>query len=316
MLALLVPLVWFCIGFFVLSKGADILVRGGASIARIFNMTPWFIGMVIFGIGTSIPELAIMIASVHEGNSVGLATIFGSTTFTVLGIIGALALVMPLQFRRTWVGRDLPIFLFSSLVTISIFALPPGSGVIARAEGVFLVLLLIAWIYAMLHRPEDDDTGIDPQVFTWTTSVVYIVAGCIGVYLGGTWVVDGATVLARIAGVSPELIGFTVLSLGTSLPEIAIACTAIKSRYIGLAMGTLIGSNIFDFFGIFGVAALIKPLPADEMLFADMFVTAGAILLLLVFVRLGRERFTIARLEGGIFIILYLMYVIFLMQRG
>lgn len=316
MTAILVPLCLFVIGFFVLVKGANVLVQGGASIARIFGMSPWFIGMVILGIGTSIPEFAITIASVLDGNSVGVATVFGSTTFSLLCILGVAAIFMPLEFRKAWVVRDIPIFLFSIAVTILVFMVPMADARISRVEGLILTCFLVLWIYFMLHPNDTEETDIEPQVFTWATSVLYIMLGCIGVFLGGKWVVDGASALALLVGVTPELIGFTVLSFGTSLPEIAIAIAAIRSRYIGLAIGTLIGSNIFDFFGIFGITALVVPISFDPAIAIDMFVAFFAMLILFTCLLVGRRSYTISRGEGVFFIVLYLMYFLFLCMRG
>ena len=211
-----VPLILFALGFFILIQGANILIRGASSIARIFKLSPWFIGVVIVGIGTSIPEFSINVASVFNGNTVGLATIIGSNIFNTLFILGISALIAPLVFKREWIISDLPINIGAVIVAALVILVPVFGETalhgITRLEGALLVVLLLAWITFMLRRKSMAHEGIDPDIFSWVVSLAFIAVGLIGVFIGGRWVVDGAGTIATLLGVSPALVGFTAVA--------------------------------------------------------------------------------------------------------
>ena len=318
-MAFIWSLILFGVGFYVLIKGANVLIRGAASIAKIFGLSAWFIGMVIVGIGTSIPEFSINVASVFDGSSVGLATIIGSNTFNTLFILGLAALVAPLTFRREWIVRDLPLNIIAVLVATAAILLPVFGGEIhgiSRLEGLVLTVLLFGWLFFMLHRRGTSDDGADTEVFSWTASLIFIFAGLVGVFIGGKWVIDGAVTIATLAGVSPAFVGFTAVAIGTSMPELVVSLVAAWKKQTSLAVGNVIGSNIFDFLGILGITALIRPVAVLESIKFDIFATLGATLLLLLSALYIGKRFTLTRTEGCIFVFLYLVYFGFLFIRG
>lgn len=315
-----ITLILFIFGFFVLIKGAQYLIRGATSLARLFGLAPWFIGVVIVGIGTSIPEFSINIASVFSGNNVGLAAIIGSNTFNILVILGLAALIAPITFRQDWIRYDLPLNMMAVLL-VSVFILLPVMGStevvgISRAEGVVLVILLMVWIFFMLKRKPLHEHNADVEVFSWFTSFVFVIAGLVGVFLGGQWIVAGAESIATLIGISPALVGFTVVAIGTSVPELAVTIVAATKRQTSIAVGNIIGSNIFDFLGILGITALMKPAPVREALQFDIFATFGATIVLFLSVLFIGSRYTIGRKEGAMFIGLYLAYFAFLFIRG
>lgn len=311
-------LILFGLGFYILIKGAKFLVRGAVSVANIFEVSSWFIGVVVVGIGTSIPEFSINIASVFDGNNIGLTTIIGSNIFNILVILGLAAILYPITISREWFFKDFPINVLAVAVA-SIFILFPVFGDksfsgINQAEGFVLFALFLLWLYYMLHRKQSLDEDYGHPVLTFITAFVMIVGGIVGVFFGGRWVVEGAHTIASLLGIAPELIGFTLVAIGTSLPELTVSLVALSKRNTGIAVGNIIGSNIFDFLGILGITALIKPVAIDEVVRFDIFAALLATLVLMV-VSFTGKRFNITRRDGFILILLYIGYITFLFIR-
>lgn len=316
---ILVTLSLFFIGFFFLIKGASILVNAARFLAKYFRLSPWFIGMVIVGIGTSIPEFSINIAAAFKETSIGIGTIIGSNTFNILVILGLSALVAPITFRRVWVARDLPINLAAIVVTalFIVFAIfgPSDYPGVTRMEGLVLALLFLAWMIGMFYTKDSSEDDADEKVFTLFTAFIMIVVGIAGVFFGGKWVVDGAAAIAGAFGVSPELIALTIIGAGTSLPELTVSIVSLLKRSPSIAVGNVIGSNIFDFLGIVGIAALIHPIPVLQDVQFDIFAAIGAALLLFLLVMIGRP-YTLGRLKGLILVLAYILYLVVVFSRG
>lgn len=309
----------FFIGFFILVRGAQILIKGAISVASFFDVSKWFIGLVIVGIGTSIPEFSINIASVFNGNIIGIETVIGGSTFTILFILGLSALFYPLTFKKVWVYRDIVIDLAAVILVALIITLPIlGSSFflgISQSEGLLLTGLLIFWLIFMFMQRTTPDGGVDVKVLTLFTSVVMILAGVLGVFLGGLWVVGGAEVIAEVVGISPALIALTVVAVGASLPELVVSLVALFKKQTGIAIGNIIGSNIFNFLGIFGITALIRPIAVPEMFRFDILASLGAVFVLFALMFVGK-RYTLSRPEGVFLIALYIAYLTFIIIRG
>jgi cation:H+ antiporter len=306
----------FVVGFAILITGARFLVNGAASVATLLQMAPWVIGVAIVGIGTSIPELSISISSALQGNNVGLGAIIGSNTFNLLMILGLVALFSPIVFKRAWY-KDL-VFNIGAIAVATLALLLPLLGDpqfvgLTFEEGMLLTVLFLVWILFLFKRKAIADDGVDYQVLTGFSSFVMITAGFLGVFLGGKWVVDGAETLALLAGLSPAVIGLTVVAIGTSLPELTVALVAIFKKQDGLAVGGIIGSNIFDFLGILGITALIKPFPVFESIQIDIYATLiSAVLLTFLLVGFGK-RGVLSRKEGMLLILGYIAYLYFIL---
>lgn len=310
--------VLFVAGFFILIKGSDILTDGASSIARLFSISDWVIGVVIIGIGTSIPEFAITFASAIQGTSVGLGTVIGSNTFNLLFILGMVAVVTPVVMDKVWVRHDLLINI-GSVVVIAVFMFLPVFGDktfvgITLAEGVVVAALFVLWMWHMIRQRRDGEKNTDYKTFALLTSVSMIIGGLIGVVVGGKWVVDGAVALAGAFGISDALIGLTIIGIGTSLPEIVVSLTAAWKGRAELAIGNIIGSNIFDFLGIIGIVSLFRPLPFPSDLHVDIFMTMIASMLIFGALYVG-ARFRIGRGEGLLLICAYLAYLGYLVAR-
>lgn len=308
----------FFFGFFVLVRGAQILVKGATSIAKLFKLSPWFIGVAIVGIGTSVPELSINLVAAFEGNSVGVGTIIGSNTFNILMILGVSALFMPIVMKKTWI-QDF--FINAAVVGIAgaMLAFPvlgDQSVVgISRLEAGALLTLFILWLVFMFRRGGSEEAPTDYRVFTVFTSFVMVIAGVVGVFFGGSWVVSGAETIALLAGVSPTVIALTIVGAGTSIPELTVSVVAALRKNTGIAVGNVLGSNIFDFLGILGITGLIHPIVVSEGVRFDIAATFIATILLLVVLFLGRTN-RIGRAEGLVLILSYVLYLAVFIIRG
>ena len=311
-------LILFVIGFYILIKGANLLISGASSIARFFNISQWAIGIIIVGIGTSIPELAINVAGVFNGTNVGLGTVIGSNIFNILFVLGLSALISPLLIKREWIRRDFT-FNILAIITAALMMYLPILGDqtfvgISRSEGVFLVILFLAWATYIGTRKTELIKKIDYRAFAFFTSAVMVIAGLVGVFFGGRWIVSGAELIAHSIGISDYLIGLTIVGIGTSIPELTVSLVAAFRKNTGIAIGNIIGSNIFDFLGILGIVATLRPLTVAGDVKFDILVTFGAAVLLLVSVFIG-QRNILKRWEGGVFVLLYFLYLIVLLVR-
>lgn len=314
-----ISLALFFIGFYILIKGAKTLVNGAVSVVRIFNISNWFIGVVIVGIGTSIPELSVNIASVFNGNTIGLGAIIGSNTFNILFILGISAVFYPIAMKREWVMKDFILNIAAVLVAaiVIIFPLFGDNGFlgVTRQESVFLLALFIGWIWYMFRRNHNEEKNADYKIFSAFASFVMVVVGIVGVFVGGRWVVGGAETIAKLFNASPSLIGLTIVAIGTSLPELTVSVVALIKRKTGIAVGNIVGSNIFDFLGIIGMTALLRPVATFPSVQFDIFAALGSAFLLFALTFIGRK-YILSRLEGLIFITGYILYLIFIIWRG
>jgi len=310
----------FFVGFYLLIKGARILIDGASSVARIFNISHWIVGVVIVGIGTSIPELSINLASLYNGMDIGLGTIVGSNIFNTLFILGLSAIIFPLYVSRSWVLRDFFLNFLSVIVAGSVILFPllgdQSFNGITQEEGLLLLATFLLWMWYMVWRRRngDEEETTDYKTFAFLTSFFMIIGGILGVFFGGKWVVEGAEALALFFGVSDSLIGLTLISIGTSVPELTVSVSAIIKRERAIAVGNIIGSNIFDFLGILGIIASFGAISFPQDLILDVIIVLVATILLFVSMFVGR-RYELSRAEGLIFIFLYILYLVFLFIR-
>lgn len=312
----------FVLGFYVLIKGADILIDGASAIARKARVSEWLIGLTIVGIGTSIPEFSVTLFSSLSGETpIGLGAIIGSNTANILFILGVAALLYPLRLKEQWVRRDLPwniAAVFAVTAAVSFFDGGTGVG-ISRIEGAALLALFAIWLLGAIKngRNVQDEEMKSGRLIALPLSIVMILAGVIGVVFGGNWVVDSAAAIAGTLGLSQTFIGLTIVGLGTSFPELAVTFAAAWKKRVGMAVGNIVGSNIFDFLGILGLTAMIRPISFMEAMRFDIMVTVLAATALLAAVYIG-ERYTVKRWQGAILAFAYGAYIlrIFLREGG
>lgn len=305
----------FFLGFYILIKGASFLVDGAVSFAKKFNISNIVVGLVIVGIGTSIPEFAITFtANLLSEKEIGIGTVVGSNTFNILFILGLCAIFFPLKLKEIWVKRDLiwniGAVLFSLLLALD--------GSISRFDGFLMLIAFALWLKSAMRENSEiqknhGDEKISFHLLALPVAIFMIFAGFLGVIFGGKWVVDGAAAFARNFGMSEAVIGLTIIGIGTSLPELATSVVAAYKKQPGIAVGTIIGSNIFDFLMILGVSALVKPILFPKNLFFDISLTLFSAILLYIFMFTGKKH-TLKRFEGFIFLAIYIAYITYVIS--
>ncbi len=304
-------------GLAALIYGANLLVDGGSSLAHRLKISPMVIGLTIVAFGTSTPELVVNTVSSLEGSSaLALGNVVGSNIFNILAILGITALIVPLGVKKmtTWV--EIPLAVLAS-VLILLFVNGEGDGIITRTEGIclliFFVMFLIYTFVLAKTTSEEEDNDIRIRNYSIGKSVLFILLGLAGLIGGGRLLVTNAISMAQAFGISERIIGLTIVSVGTSLPELATSVIAARKKNASIAIGNVIGSNIFNTFLILGASATITPLqaPAGSMLDLTTHILASVLLFLFIFTGRGRK---INRWEGGIFFVLYMLYLILLIR--
>lgn len=311
----------FLLGFYVLIKGAGYLVDGASAVARKLRMSEWLIGLTIVGIGTSIPEFAVtFFSNLTNAAPLGIGTIVGSNTANILFILGVAAIIFPFGLKQEWVRRDLP---WNVGAVLAVIAVTYGADrvlgrdlAIDRFEGLILFALFAIWLaIAIKNGNREPDAGVETvRLMALPFSILMIAGGVVGVVFGGNWVVESASRIAASLGFSRAFIGLTIVGLGTSLPELVVTFTAALRKHSAMAIGNIIGSNVFDFLFILGMTAMVRPMPFPSAMGFDIMVTALAAVMLLAAARIGRK-YVLERWQGAVLAIAYVAYLIFLFIR-
>lgn len=314
----------FFIGFVFLVKGADWLVSGASSVASRFGVSALVIGLTIVALGTSAPELVVnLIASLQGNTDLAIGNVVGSNIANILLILGISALIYPLTVQKSTVWKEIP-FALLAVVMLAILANDvlidqATTSVITRIDGFVLIGFFVIFLYYVFgvafNSPQSVPEGETAIIHSLSRSVWMIAGGLAGLIVGGKWIVDGAVAFASSLGVSEALIGLTVVAVGTSLPELATSAVAAYKKNVDIAIGNIIGSNIFNVFWILGISASIKPLPFDSKLNFDMLMAIAATVLLFWALFIGK-RHTVDRWQGGVFVFSYVAYTVFLIMRG
>lgn len=301
----------FIIGFYILIKGASLLVGGASSLAKKLSISNFLIGLIIAGIGTSIPEFAAFLTGHLSGeNEIALGTIIGSNTFNILFILGLSSIAVPLAFKPHWVQRQLIWNIAAVLVPMALAIF--SGGLLTWRAGLLMLILFAWWMVAAIKKSNEATPEEKPlRIFALPISVGLILAGLLGVILGGKWVIDGAAHITQLLGVSERFTGLIIVGIGTSLPEFMVTFVAAIKRQPGIAIGNIIGSNIFDFLMILGVGALFKPVLFPSTLVIDMAITVFSAAILYGFMYMG-ERFILKRWQGLIMVIFYILYLAYI----
>lgn len=313
----------FFIGFVLLIKGADLLVDGASSLAKRLGISTLVIGLTIVAFGTSTPELIVnILASINGNTDIAIGNILGSNVANILLILGISAAIYPLAVKKGTVWKEIPLAFLAVIVLAFVvndawIDNSPFSA-LTRIDGFILLSFFIIFLYYVfgISKAEPVDTvETTPRTYSLWRSSLMIGGGLVGLVVGGKWIVDGAVAFATGLGVSEALIGLTIVAVGTSLPELATSAVAAYKKDVDIAVGNIVGSNIFNIFWILGVSAIIRPLPFSPMLASDVFVTVLATLLLFIFLFVGK-RHILERWQGVCFIALYIGYVVYLIFRG
>lgn len=307
--------VLFVIGFFLLIKGADLLVDGASSVAKKLKVSSLVIGLTIVAFGTSAPEFVVNIFASIEGNTdIAIGNILGSNIANILLILGISAAIYPLVSKKSTVWKEIPLCLLAALLVgvMANDALIDGTGFsgLTRIDGFVLLSFFIIFLYytfGIAKVSNDANTEKVKEMPGWRAAA-YILLGLIGLVLGGEWIVEGAVKIATMFNVSQSLIGLTVVAIGTSLPELATSAIAAYKKQPDIAIGNVVGSNIFNIFWILGFSSLIRPLPFSPASNPDIIMTIFASLILFLVMFIGKKRI-IDRWQGVVMVAIYILYV-------
>ena len=316
----------FILGIALIIAGANYLTEGASALARRFGVSPLVVGLTIVAFGTSSPELIVSLLSALKGNSdISMGNVVGSNIFNVLVIGGINALVTPITITRSTVRREIPLMILACLV-LSVMALDrvfAGTGatenILSRSEGIVLLcffLIFLTYTFAIAKGdPSDPHTAPAPtKHYPLWLLVVFIIGGLGGLVLGGELFVDAASSIARTLGMSEGFIGLTIVAAGTSLPELATSVAAALKKEPEIAVGNIVGSNLFNIFFILGTTATVTPIHIGGVSTLDFTMMSFAALLLYVFAVLFGQR-VIKRMEGAVLVLCFVLYTVYLISQ-
>lgn len=311
------------LGFVILIKGADFLVNGASSAAKKFNISNLAIGLTVVAFGTSMPELIVSLLAAIDGRSdASFGNVIGSNNFNLLFILGIAGMIYPLVVQKNTVRYEVPISLMAAgvlflLVNDSRILGLDANGLSRMDSGILLLFFagFMVYIYRTMKQTVQDDTEGQIKLYSMPVSVGLIILGLIMLVGGGKLVVDNAITIAHHFGLSEKLIGLTILAAGTSLPELATSAVAAYRKNTDIAIGNVVGSNIFNIFFILGITGLIQPIPYNVAMNFDIYVLLGATLVLMVFMFTLTQR-KLDRMEALILLTCYLAYTVYLIGMG
>jgi len=310
------------VGLVILVFGAEMLVRGSASLSKIMGVPSLVIGLTVVAFGTSMPELTVNIFSALKGTTdIAIGNIIGSNIFNILLILGLSAAIVPLKVKSSTVRKEIPLALLAMvllfLLTNDVFFNKASFNVLDRTDSFAFIGFFIIFLYYVFELSKSGPAGKTEEIKTYSfpLSGALTLAGLVFLFFGGKLLVEQAITLAKMLGISQSLIGLTIVAAGTSLPELATSVAAAIHHYDDIAIGNIVGSNIFNVFFILGVTGIILPLPFNSQANMDVIVGIAATFLLFLAMFVG-TRHKLDRWQGILFILLYLAYIIYLIQRG
>lgn len=321
---LFLALLYLVVGFVFLIKGADVFVDGSSNVAKFFKVPSIVIGLTVVAFGTSMPEASVSISAALEGaNELAVSNVVGSNIFNLLVVLGASALIMPVAVQKNSVKKEIPFSILCTvvlLVAILLGSNSDGTYTIGFIAGIIFLALFAFYMYwqisdALKARKagtveEEADNG---KKISLPKSLIFIVLGLAGIIIGGNRVVAGATTVAEMFGMSETLIGLTIVAVGTSLPELVTSMVAAKKGESDIALGNVIGSNIFNIIFILGFSAVIAPMTIDIEAVWDTVVAIAVTVLGLVF---SATKLKVARWEGAVMCVLYVVYLAYIIMRA
>jgi cation:H+ antiporter len=307
-------------GLVLILWGANALTDGAASIAKRFRLSDLVIGLTVIAFGTSAPELAIsVLASVEGSPELSIGNVVGSNLFNLLMIVGCTALVAPIHVDRGLMSKEIPLLVLSSVVLFvcanEVWLDGAAVNCVSRSDGLLLLaffLIFMRYTFSIAHSGAEGDAAPTVKQMPMWRAVLWVVLGLAALIVGGEGFVDGASGLARAWGVSESVIGLTLVAGGTSLPELATSLVAARKGMPDMAIGNVIGSNLFNIFLVLGCSATVCPLPVGGVSNFDFLALVLASVALWVVSRFYREQ-TITRVEGAALVLAYGVYLFILL---
>lgn len=305
---LLVAVLYIALGFFFLMKGADFFVDSASGIAAKLGVSSLIIGLTIVAFGTSLPELAVSVTAALDGsNEIAVGNVVGSNIFNLLVVAGMSACIYPLVVNKTIMKRDWPLSAAAALL-LAIFLIDAH---ISRMEALILLACFAVMLFVQIKHSKKEKEEVKEEPRSYGKLMVYLIVGVAGIIIGGQLAVDGATNLARILGLSETLIGLTVVAIGTSLPELVTSIVAAKKNENEIAMGNVIGSNLFNIFFILGISPFLNPISVAQTALID---TTILIVISVVFWLICRV-YPLNKKTGLAMVLTYVAYTIYIILR-
>ncbi|CAM3865426.1 calcium/sodium antiporter [Alkalicoccus chagannorensis] len=307
------------VGFVLLIIGADLFVRGASDTAARFRIPPMLIGLTVVAFGTSSPEAAVSIMAAFGGEpDVAVGNVIGSNVVNITLIAGLTAVVTALVVKEAVIRKEIPFTILAGVVLLVMMLDMPlhdTEAMISRSDGLLLLLFFTVFLAYVLEsaRQHRLTTTAEPVAGSWTKSLLFMGLGIVLLVAGGEALVRGAIGAAEAFGMSSTLAGLTIAAVGTSLPELAASLIAAWRKETDMAVGNLVGSNIFNIFFVLGVSAVITPLPVQRYLVSDIVLLLAVSGLLLLFTMTGRR---LSRKEGILLALVYIVYLIFIILRN
>lgn len=321
--ALPLAILFLVIGFVFLVKGADIFVEGSSSIAKKFKVPSIIIGLTIVAMGTSLPEAAVSVtASIANKNALAVSNVIGSNIFNLMMVIGVCAIMTPVAVNKATLKRDFPFSVICAILLLVLGLIGPMS--LGHADGVIFLILFAGFIGLMIRSAmkaskegnavasEEIEAAEEIKIMPVWKSLLFIVIGAVGIIIGGDVVVDSASNIAAKFGMSQTLIGLTIVSVGTSLPELVTSIVAARKNEVDMALGNAIGSNVFNILFVLGIAGAISPMAFLNENVIDIVILLVFSLIVWLFAWTKKE---IKRGEGLIMVLLYVLYVVYICVR-
>ena len=323
---LILVIVFLVIGFGFLMKGADFFVEGSSSIAKRLKVPPIIIGLTIVAMGTSLPETAVSVtASLVNNNELAISNVVGSNIFNLMMVVGVCSILTPILVQKETVTRDIPFSVACALalVGLGILAVGDRSGMtLGHLDGIIFLVLFAGYILVMIRsamkaRAEGKDIeieGVEEEIgiLSWPKSIIFIVGGAAAIAFGGDLTVDAASRIAIDLGMSQTLVGLTIVSIGTSLPELVTSVVAARKNEVDMAVGNAVGSNIFNILMVLGIASAINPVALIRENIIDIAILIAFSLIVWIYAVTKRR---ISRKEGISMVCMYLIYAGYIILR-
>ena len=319
---LIINILWIILGMILLIKGGDMLVDGASSLARCFKIPELVIGLTIVAFGTSAPELVVSLsAAISSHSEIALGNVIGSNNLNLFFILGIIGIIAPVTVQKNTFRIEIPLSLLAAVILFllaNLNFLPDEINMLTRVDGIILFLffgLFLFYIYKSM-KPTNIVDGKSPvKMLSSVKIILFIIFGLAFLVLGGKIVVNSAVSIAQTLHISEKVIGLTIIALGTSLPELVTSITAVIKKSSDIAIGNIIGSNIFNIFMILGISSIIHPIKYSLSFNEDIYILMFGTVLLLLAMVIGKKN-KLDRWEAAIFILFYIGYVIYLITRN
>lgn len=316
--------IWLIVGFVCLIKGADFFVDGSSSIAKILNVPSVIIGLTIVAMGTSAPETAVSISAALQGaNEIAVSNVVGSNFFNLLVVVGVCALMQPINITKDLVKRDYPFSIFATvilLVFLMIGHIITGQPTLTRVDGIIMLILFAAYLFKLVRATlieiaRGDEVEIEEvKSRSLPVSIILIGIGLAGIIAGGDLVVKSAKTIALEFGMSNTLIGLTIVAMGTSLPELVTSIVAARKGEADLALGNVVGSNIFNILLVLGISSTVHGIRVefDSVIDTVLLIVVNVIVLGIIL----KQKSSVGRKTGGFMIFMYVIYTAYIIMRN